>query len=166
MNAEKTKQIKSYIYSDIYDVLKETDEFKQHGLTYAVNVILANSLKLSPPPTPTERMGMGGSKPGRKAAQNAFTLPENWFELLETLIKGGTWYRRDYPLFSKLSVKMGLIELVPRFGAKATEKLRAAWRESRKKQNLLKLYKETAESEGYRFEESTVGGGVENEEKK
>lgn len=123
MPEDKPKQIKSYIYPDVYSEITETDEFKEHGLSYAVNFYLAQALGLPSPPTPVEKKSAGGKRLGVKKNHHDVEFPANWFALLEGLRHEETFFQMDQPQISRMLVRIGLVEFRKKRGAVPTKLL-------------------------------------------
>lgn len=143
------KEIKSYIYQNIYDEIARGEDFENHGLSYAVNALLARQLDLPAPETPQRKMSRGARELVAKLEQNIVEVPSEWFDLLGALIIGETWFRKDYPKFAQLVEKCGLVTFVRRFGATATDKLKEIWGTRDKQKRLREMIKEAADQEGF-----------------
>lgn len=149
--SNKPKEIKSYIYPDIYAELAKGEDFENHGLSYAVNAVLAQALGLPTPETPSARKGQGGRKLGVRKNQHTIVLPANWLQLLEGLINGRTWFRKDVPQLARYAEKIGLVEFVQRHGARPTDKLTDILKQNDFGQILGNLFRDELLKMGYRL---------------
>lgn len=145
------KEIKSYIYPDIYDVIAQGEDFENHGLSYAVNALLARQLGLEVPETPNKKMSRGARELVAKLEQNIIEVPSEWFDLLGALIIGETWFRKDHPKFAQLVEKCGLVTFVRRFGATPTDKLKTIWETDDKFTTLKKMIADEAAADGHQL---------------
>ena len=153
--SDKQKQIKSYVYANIYASISETEDFKNHGLSYAVNMLLARQMNLPLPETPQSLKSRGARKRVEQEGQDVIEMPDGWFDLLDHLLKGETWYRRDYPKFADLMEKSGLVVFAKRHGARATSKLEQILTAEQDPAGQLKeLFVQTAEKENYKLKYS------------
>lgn len=152
--SDKQKQIKSYVYADIYARLSETEDFKNHGLSYAVNVMLARQMSLPLPETPQSLKSRGARKLVEREGHDVIEMLDGWFDLLDHLLKGETWYRRDQPKFADLMEKSGLVVFAKKHGAKATSKLEQILKAEDPAGQLKELFAQTAERENYKLKYS------------
>jgi hypothetical protein len=151
------KEIKSYIYQNIYDVIAQGEDFENYGLSYAVNALLARQLDLPLPETPQKKMSRGSRIKYAKLELNIVEVPSEWFDLLSALIIGETWFRKDYPKFAHLVEKCGLVTFVRRFGATPTDKLKEILEKEDRFKILKKLITDEAADEGHQLK--FIGSG-------
>lgn len=149
---DKPKQIKAHIYPEIYEELIKIEDFKHHGLTYALNAELARRYGLELPATPKSKMSAAGKKAGPTKNPHLIEIVPDWYDLLGALIKNETWYRKDYPSFSTVAEIAGLVNFVKRHGGVATEDLKRIWEKSDRRRKLQELLQTRAEEKGYVLE--------------
>lgn len=145
------KETKSNIYSNIYDVIATSEDFKNHGLSYAVNALLARQLELPIPETPGKKKSHGARELVAKRELNIIEIPSEWFDLLSALIIGETWFRKDYPKFANLVEKCGLVTFVKRFGATPTDRLKEILEADDRFKRLKTLITDEAATEGHQL---------------
>lgn len=151
------KQVKSYIYPDIYEVIVQGEDFENHGLSYAVNALLARQLDLPLPESPQKKMSRGSRIKYAKLEQNIIEIPSEWFDLLSVLIVGETWFRKNYPKFGQLVEKCGLVTFVKHFGATPTDKLKEILETKDSFKILKKMIDDEAAAEGHELKFSAPG---------
>lgn len=149
---DKPKQIKAHIYPEVYERLIKVEDFETHGLTYALNAELARHFGLKLPATPKSKMSAAGKKAGPTKNPHLVEIVPDWFDLLNALIKGESWYRKDHPSFSTIAEIAGLVSFVKRHGGVATEELKTVWQNADRRRKLQAILQNKAEAKGYVLE--------------
>ena len=149
---DKPKQIKAHIYPEVYEQLIKIEDFETHGLTYALNAELARHFGLELPATPKSKMSAAGRKAGPTKNPHLVEVVPDWFELLNALIRGESWYRKDHVSFATIAEIAGLVRFVKRHGATATEELKALWKSTDRRRKLQQILQTKAEAKGYVLE--------------
>lgn len=151
------KAIKCNIYPDIYDEIAQSEDFENHGLSYAVNALLARHLGKPIPETPVKKKSHGAKALVAKLEQNIIEIPSEWFDLLAALVIGETWFRKDYLKFAHIVEKCGLVTFVRRFGATPTDKLKEILETDDRFQILKQMIIDEAAIEGHKLKFSGSG---------